>query len=157
MADYHIAQVNIGIIRAPLDSPVMAGFVNRLDEINALADAAPGFVWRLQTEEGNATSLHVFDNEHMLINMSVWESVDALYEYVYASRHAELIKGRKDWFEKMDTPIMTLWWIPAGHIPTPEEAKQRLAHLEQHGPTPLAFTFKQRFTVEEMLKATSAV
>ena len=157
MADYHIAQVNIGIIRAPLNSPIMAGFVSRLDEINALADAAPGFVWRLQTEAGNATSLHVFDNEYMLINMSVWESVEALYEYVYRSSHAELIKGRRDWFEPMDSPIMTLWWIPAGHIPTPEEAKERLAHLEQHGPTPLAFTFKQRFTVEAMLAATSQV
>ena len=157
MADYHLAQVNIGIIRAPLDSPVMAGFVNRLDEINALADAALGFVWRLQTDEGNATSIHVFDNEFLLINMSVWESVEALYEYVYQSAHSELIKGRRDWFEKMDTPIMTLWWIPAGHIPTPEEAKQRLAHLEQHGPTPLAFTFRQRFTAEEMLATTSKV
>jgi hypothetical protein len=157
MADYHLAQVNIGIIRGPIDGPSMAGFVARLDEINAVADAAPGFVWRLQTEEGNATSLHVFDNEYMLINMSVWESVEALYEYVYRSSHAELIKGRKDWFEPMDTPIMTLWWIPAGHIPTPEEAKQRLTHLEQHGPTPLAFTFKQPFTVEEMSAATSKV
>ncbi len=157
MADYQLAQVNIGIIRGPIDSPIMAGFVARLDEINALADAAPGFVWRLQTEEGNATSLHVFENEFMLINMSVWESVEALYTYVYQSTHAELIKGRKDWFEKMETPILTLWWIPAGHIPTPEEAKQRLEHLEQHGLTPLAFTFKERFTVDEMLEVTGRV
>jgi hypothetical protein len=152
MTTYHLAQVNIGIIRGPIDSPIMAGFVARLDEINALADAAPGFVWRLQTAEGNATSLHVFDNEYMLINMSVWESVELLYDYVYASKHSELIKGRREWFEKMDSPIMALWWIPAGHIPTPEEAKQKLAYLEQHGPTPLAFTFKQRYTVDEMLK-----
>jgi hypothetical protein len=157
MADYHIAQINIGRIRGPMDGPVMAGFAARLDEINALADNAPGFVWRLQTEEGNATSLHVYEDEYMLINMSVWESVDLLYEYVYKTAHAELIKGRKDWFEKLDTPIMTLWWIPAGHIPTPDEAKQRLEHLEKHGVTPLAFTFRQRFTVEEMLAAASKV
>lgn len=152
MTTYQLAQVNIGRIRGLMDGPVMAGFVARLIEINALADAAPGFVWRLQTAEGDATSLRVFEDEYMLINMSVWESAEVLYEYVYQSAHAELVRGRKDWFEKMDTPIMTLWWIPAGHIPTPEEAKQRLEHLEKHGVTPLAFTFKQRFTADEMLR-----
>jgi hypothetical protein len=153
---YHIAQVNIGRILAPLTEPQMADFVNNLEPINALADAAPGFVWRLQTEEGNATSITVFDDPMLLINMSVWESVDALYNFVYSSKHVEFIRRRREWFEMLGTPIMTLWWIPAGHLPTTSEAKERLELLQQRGTTPLAFTFKQRFTVDEMLKAQRA-
>jgi len=128
----------------------MAGFVARLAEINAVADGAPGFVWRLQTAEGDATSLRVFDDEYMLVNMSVWESVEALFEYVYRSAHVELLRQRASWFEKMGAPFLALWWIPAGHIPSVEEAKAKLEYLTQRGPTPLAFTFKQRYTVEEM-------
>lgn len=157
MPDYQLAQINVGIIRGHIDSPIMAGFVARLDEINAIADQAPGFVWRLQTESGNATSIHVYDNEYLLINMSVWQSADALFDYVYRSQHRELLRHRQEWFTKMDTPIMALWWIPAGHIPTPEEAKAKLELLEKTGATPLAFTFKQRFGVQEMLAYSSAI
>jgi hypothetical protein len=147
---YHIAQINIGTVKGPMDSEIMHSFASRLDEINAVADGASGFVWRLQTPEGNATSIHVYDDDRLLINMSVWESIEALHQYVYSSAHVELLRNRADWFEKMDVPIMVLWWVPAGHIPTPEEAKEKLTLLEKHGPTPLAFTFKKRFTVEEM-------
>jgi len=142
MAKYHIAQVNIGRMRGALEDPVMAGFVARLDEINALADCSPGFVWRLQTPGGNATYLRPYDDDRILFNMSVWESVDALRDYVYKSGHAELIRQRKDWFEKFIGAYVGLWWVPVGHRPSVDEAKKRLAYLDKYGPTEFAFTFK---------------
>lgn len=143
MTKYHIAQINIARMKAPLDSEVMAGFVNRLDEINAIADAAPGFVWRLQTDEGNATYLRPFDDDKIIVNMSVWESVESLKDYVYKSPHAELLRGRREWFEEhFSSVFMAMWWVPEGHIPGMDEAKKRLKHLEEHGPSQFAFTFK---------------
>ncbi|MBC7810955.1 MAG: DUF3291 domain-containing protein, partial [Burkholderiales bacterium] len=149
--EYHLAQVNIGRILGPMDGPIMADFAAWLDPINAIADKAPGFVWRLQTEAGDATALRVFGEEWMLINMSVWESVDNLFHYVYASEHVDVMRRRSEWFERLQEAFMALWWIPAGHIPTPEEAEAKITYLREHGPTPLSFTFKKRFTVEEML------
>lgn len=139
---YHLAQVNIARMRAPLDSPVMSGFVARLAEINALADRAPGFVWRLQTDAGDATYLRPYDDDRILFNLSVWESVEALKEYVYHTAHRELLRDRKSWFEHFDGAYMALWWIPAGHIPGVDEAKKRLEHLERDGPSQFAFSFK---------------
>lgn len=152
---YHLAQINIARMLAPIDSEIMSGFVARLDEINALADVSPGFVWRLQTEDGDATALRPYEDERIIVNMSVWESIDALFDYVYKSTHVELLKSRKEWFEHMKI-YMCMWWIPAGTIPTTEEAKQRLDYLEQYDVTPYAFTFKQRFSVDEMLAYTVA-
>jgi hypothetical protein len=149
MSDYHLAQVNIATMLAPLDSPTMSGFVNRLDEINALAEGTPGFVWRIKTDGGDATSIRAFDDEKIIINMSVWQTIEALYDYAYYSKHVEVFRKRGEWFERMDTPILALWWIPVGHVPTTDEAKERLSYLEQHGPTPYAFTFKKRFSAEE--------
>jgi hypothetical protein len=150
MSIYHIAQVNIGRIRAPLDDPTMAGFVNRLAEINALADADPGFVWRLQTEEGNATYFRPYnDDQWMLLNMSVWSDVTSLRRYVYQTAHRELLRERHAWFEKLSGLYMALWWVPAGHIPGIDEAKKRLAHLEAHGPTQYAFTFQRIFEPDD--------
>jgi hypothetical protein len=147
---YHIAEVNIGRVRAPVEDPSMAGFTNRLDEINALADRAPGFVWRLQTAAGNATYLRPYpEDDRILLNMSVWETVEALKEYVYKTVHAELLRGREQWFEKFSGSYMALWWVPAGHTPGIDEARKRLAHLEAHGPTQFAFTFKQVFPPDE--------
>ena len=145
MTRFHLAQVNIGRVRAALDDPIMKGFKDQLDPINALADRSPGFVWRLQTEDGNAMAIRPYDDERMAINMSVWESLDALQQFVYKSTHVAPLKDRKQWFEPMDGPILALWWIPAGHIPTVTEAQERLAHLKQHGPTPHAFTFRAPF------------
>jgi heme-degrading monooxygenase HmoA len=142
MANVQLAQVNIGRIRASLESPAMAGFVTKLEAINALADRADGFVWRLQGGDGDATYLRPFDDERIIVNMSVWESIDALRAYVYHSAHAEVLRQRRDWFEKFDKVYLALWWVPAGHIPTVDEAKMRLASIERHGPTPFAFTFK---------------
>ena len=157
MKKYHLAQLNIGRVLGTMDSEIMYGFASRLDEINALADTAEGFVWRLQTEEGNATSIHVFDDDMLLINMSVWESIEALHNYAYKTDHAELLRDRKQWFSQLGRPHMVLWWIEAGHIPTTDEAKTKLELLTQHGATPLAFNFTKRFTVDEMLAAQQQV
>jgi hypothetical protein len=147
---FHLAQVNIGRIRGRLDGPVMAGFVRRLEEINALADRSPGFVWRLQTNEGNATYFRPYeDDDRVLLNMSVWESVETLKNYVYRTVHAELLRQRHEWFERFAGVYMGLWWVPAGHLPGIDEAKKRLAHLEKHGPTQYAFTFKNVFPADE--------
>jgi len=142
---YHLAQINIARILAPLDDPIMAGFVTQLDAINAIADASPGFVWRLQTDEGNATAINVYEDNRILINMSVWKTVEALHQYTYRSAHNEVFKDRKKWFEPHSSHYMALWWIPAGHIPSPEEGKEKLGLLSQNGPTPEVFTFKQQF------------
>lgn len=142
---FHLAQVNIARMVAPLESETMAGFVVRLDEINSLADKSEGFIWRFQTEDGNATYLRPFDDDLILFNLSVWESIEALKDYVYRSLHGEVLKQRREWFEKFDGYFMALWWIKAGEIPTVEEAKERLAHLQKHSETPFAFTFKKIF------------
>jgi hypothetical protein len=141
----HLAQVNVARMLEPLDAPRLADFVAALDPINALADGAPGFVWRLQTEDGDATSIRAFDDDLLLVNMSVWESFEALGDFVYRSEHAGVMRRRREWFEQMRTVYVALWWIEAGDIPTVEDAKVRLEHLEANGPTPFAFTFKTPF------------
>lgn len=153
MANYHLAQVNIGLVKAPIDAPLMAGFVARLDEINVLAELSPGFVWRLQTSEGNATYFRPYpEDDRILINMSVWESLETLRQYVYKSAHAELLRQRENWFEKFSGIYVALWWVPAGHRPGVDEATKRLAHLEQHGPTEFAFTFKKTFEPDDQFQ-----
>lgn len=142
---FHLAQVNIGRLLAPIDDPMIADFVARLDAVNALADASPGFVWRLQDESGNATAVPAFDDPQMIINMSVWDSFEALRDYVYRSDHTKVLTRRREWFEKLDRPPFALWWVPAGMLPTVEEAKRRLDILAERGPTQDAFTFRDRF------------
>jgi hypothetical protein len=148
---FHLAQVNIGRMKGPLDGPIMAGFVARLDEINALADGSPGFVWRLQTSEGNATYLRPYDDDRILFNMSVWETIDALRAFVYRSQHVELLRQRHDWFSQFEGAYSAMWWVPAKHRPSVDEAKKRLAHLETHGAAPFAFTFRQTFPPDPQL------
>lgn len=140
-----LAQLNIARMRGAHDSEIMSEFFARLDEINALADRAPGFVWRLQTESGNATEIQAFDDAWLIVNMSVWESPDALKAFTYASAHADVMRRRRQWFEVHAEAYFVMWWIPAGHIPTVEQAKERLRHLQTHGETEYAFTFKQLF------------
>ncbi len=142
---FHLAQVNVGRLQEPIDDPMIADFVAQLDEINALADASPGFVWRLKDDSGNATAIPAFDDPQMIINMSVWESLEALREYTYRSDHIRVLSRRRDWFEKLNLPHLALWWIPAGALPTVAEAKERLALLAARGPTAEAFTFRDRF------------
>lgn len=152
MNGYHIAQVNIGRILGPIDGPVMAGFVARLDGINALADRSPGFVWRLQTSDGNATYFRPYEDDRIIVNMSVWETIEDLRHYVYKSAHAELLRQRQEWFEKFAGSYTALWWVPAGHRPGIDEAKKRLAYLEKYGPTEFAFTFKKTFPPDEQFQ-----
>lgn len=137
----HIAQVNIARALAPLDDPQMAGFVARLDDINSLADASPGFVWRLKTEEGNATALRPYDDDRIVVNLSVWKTPEDLQHFVYRSAHAEVMRQRKAWFERFGDVHMALWWIEPGHIPTISEAKERLLYLQLYGETKFAFSF----------------
>jgi heme-degrading monooxygenase HmoA len=146
--EYQLAQVNIGRARGEMTDPVMAEFVARLPEINALADQSPGFVWRLQTEDGDATAVRPYEDMRVLINMSVWEDLAALRAYVYRSAHAAVMKRRREWFERFERIYVALWWVPAGHHPSVAEAVARLAHLEANGPTPFAFTFGEAFGPE---------
>src|ERR1700676_1697276 len=132
---YHLAQINIARLIAPLDDPRIADFVAQLAPVNALADAAPGFVWRLQSESGNATDVPFTDDTFEIVNMSVWESVEALRAFTYASGHMQVFRDRARWFEKMDWPHYCLWWVPAGHVPTVNEGRERLTHYQQHGAT----------------------
>ena len=145
MAAYELAQLNVGIIKGPMDSPVMADFAANLERINALADHAPGFAWRLQTEEGDATSIRPFENENLLLNMSVWRNLQALHQYVYGSAHLQVMRRRREWFERMPEAFMVLWWVPAGHRPSIAEAIAKLDVLRAKGPTAEAFTFRQSF------------
>jgi hypothetical protein len=142
MDGYQLAQINIGRLRAPVDSPPIAEFAAALDPINALAEASPGFVWRLQTEEGNATAIRPYDDDLVIINLSVWSSVAALTDFVLHSHHASYLRRRREWFERMAEAYIALWWVPAGHEPTVEEGVARLAHLRAHGPTAHAFSLR---------------
>jgi hypothetical protein len=150
---HHLAQINVARMLHPLGDPRMASFVARLDRVNALADAHPGFVWRLQDESGNATGLNPFPDPMVLVNMSVWRSVEALFEFVYRSGHSEPLRLRKAWFEKPVEAHMALWWLPAGALPTLALGRARLEHLRRHGPTAEAFTFKHRFPPPQSLAA----
>jgi hypothetical protein len=151
--DFHLAQINIARLIAPLDDPRIADFLAQLEPINALAESAPGFVWRLKSASGNAMDIPYSDDPFMVVNMSVWESIDALKDYAYGSKHVEVYRERARWFEKPEKPNYCLWWVPAGHIPTVEEGRDRLTHYQQHGATPHSFWFSQRFPVPEVVSA----
>ena len=145
MPEYHLAQINIARMLAPIDDPIMADFVAQLLPINALAEASPGFVWRLQSDGGDATSIRVYDDDMIIINLTVWENIEALRQYVYNSAHSGVMRDRRRWFEKFDGPYYALWWVPAGQFPDPQEGKERLEHLRQHGESPYVFSFKNVF------------
>ena len=143
---WHLAQINIGRLRHPVDDLRVAEFMDNLDPINELAEQSPGFVWRLKDDSGNATAIRAFDDETILPNLTVWESVEALKDYVFKSDHTSFLRRRGDWFLPMnDLPVLTMWWIRAGHTPTLSEAKDRIDHLAKNGPTNYAFTFRPLF------------
>lgn len=142
---YELSQVNIARLVAPLDSSELADFVAALEPVNAVADTAPGFVWRLQTEDGDATAVRMFDDDWLVVNMSVWESDDTLTAYVYGPEHIAVLRRRREWFAKSAEAMTALWWVPAGHRPSVAEAEQRLVHLREHGPTAWAFTLRETF------------
>jgi hypothetical protein len=145
---YELAQVNIARLKAPLDSPQLKDFVAALDPVNAVADGSDGFVWRLKSDSGNATDVPVFDDEWLVVNMSVWRDTDALTAFMYQGQHRELLARRREWFERVQEAMAVLWWIPAGHRPTVAEAESRLLHLRANGPTPYAFTLRTSFPAQ---------
>jgi hypothetical protein len=148
MSGCQLAHLNIAKMRAPLESPDMVEFVNNLDRINALADQAPGFVWRLKDESEEAAAITLFGNDY-LVNMSVWTDVESLSDYAFQSGHVEIMRRRREWFWPMAAANAVLWWVPEGHVPTAREAKAKLEHLRGHGPSPSAFTFKQSYLPPE--------
>ncbi|MFI6660402.1 DUF3291 domain-containing protein [Streptomyces sp. NPDC050523] len=145
---YELAQVNIARLKAPLDSPQLKDFVDSLDPVNADADTADGFVWRLEGEGGDATDVAVFGDEWLIINMSVWRDTNALTAFMYQGRHREMLARRREWFERIQEAMVAMWWVPAGHRPTVAEAEARLLHLRANGPTPYAFTLRTPFPAQ---------
>ena len=144
-ARWQLAQANVARMRAPLADARMEGFRSQLERINALADASPGFVWRLQTEAGDATAVRAFADPLILFNMSVWESLEELHRYVYVSGHVRLLRARRSWFEPLAGPSLALWWVPAGHLPGLDEAREKLAWLGERGASADAFSFRAPF------------
>ncbi len=144
MAGYQLAQLNVAQMRLPMEDPGMADFVDNLDRINALAESSPGFVWRLQDETGNATDFRPFGDD-MLVNISVWEDAESLRAFVFDTAHKEIMKRRAEWFDRMEMPYVVLWWVPAGHQPTEQEAGEKLEQLRSQGPGPEAFNFRELF------------
>jgi len=142
---HHLAQLNVARLRAPIDSPLLADFVAALDPVNELADASPGFVWRLQDESGAATGVRIADDELLIVNLTVWESLDALAAFTYRSDHVGVMRRKRTWFEPMAEAHLVLWWVPAGHRPDVAEAQDRLDELRRNGPGPSAFTFRAPF------------
>jgi Domain of unknown function (DUF3291) len=145
MTDWHIAQINVATALFPLDDPRIAEFIGLLDEVNALAEQSRGFVWRLKSDSGNSTDIRMADDPKFIVNMSVWQSVECLFDFVYRSSHRLVMAKRRQWFEAPVRSYQVLWWVAAGVLPSPQDGLDRLRHLDAHGPTPQAFTFKQKF------------
>ena len=142
---YRLAQINIARMLAPLTDPVMTDFVANLPTINALADASPGFVWRFQTEHGDATGVRPYEVDRIIINFSVWENLSSLRNFVFRSAHTDVMRRRREWFERLAEEYVALWWVLATDRPTVAEAVARIEHLKRHGPSPEAFTFREFF------------
>ncbi|MEV7883563.1 DUF3291 domain-containing protein [Streptomyces sp. NPDC002817] len=145
---YELAQVNISRLKFPLDSPELKDFVDALDPVNASAETADGYVWRLQSEGGDATDIKVFGDDWLIINLTVWRDTNALTAFMYQGQHREMLARRREWFEKVAEAMTALWWVPAGHRPTVAEAESRLLHLRANGPTPYAFTLRTSFPAQ---------
>lgn len=144
MSSFHLAQMNIAHLRAPLESPQLKDFVDNLDRINALAESSPGFVWRLKTPAGDATSLRPLGDD-VIVNMSVWTDIESLNHYVYRSVHVEIMRRRREWFQRMAESHLVMWWVPQGHTPSVEEGIERLNHLRTHGASAYAFNVRKAF------------
>ncbi len=142
---YNLAQINISKSKGLPDSPVMRTFMEKIDEVNAIAEGSDGFVWRLKSDDGNATSIQIFEDELIIVNMSVWRDMDAFKGFVFKGLHAAMMRKRNEWFERSDFSNLALWWIPEGHIPSTEEAKAKLELITKVGDTQEAFRFKNLF------------
>ena len=139
---FHLAQLNVAQLLEPLDAPATKEFVDGLDPINALAEKSPGFVWRLKYDNNDATSFNPFDDQQIIVNFSMWEDAQSLKEFVFNAMHLEVLKRKKEWFERFEKPYLVMWHIPIGEIPTLEEAKKRLESLQEHGTSDYAFDFR---------------
>lgn len=148
-----LAQLNIAQAKYPLDAPEIKDFVDNLDMVNAIAEQSDGFRWRLIDESGDATSIEAFDNPNILVNMSVWSSIDALKNFMFRTHHRDFMRRKGEWFEPIALDSYVLWWIEDNHIPTIEEAKERLEYLRKNSDSPYAFTFKSNFSAQEALYA----
>ena len=148
-----LAQINLAHLAAPLDSPQLADFVNNLDRINALAEASPGFVWRLIGEGNDATDLRPFPNPDVIVNISVWETVESFGEFAFKSEHTKVVRRRREWFHKMDLPSLGLWNVPVGHVPTLGEARARIDHLARYGPSAFCFGFRDQVRTLTIVRA----
>lgn len=156
MSRFELAQLNVALMKDAIDSPLMADFVANLERINALAEHSPGFAWRLQADDGNATSLGSPLGDKWIVNVSVWQDVASLNDYVYKTAHVEIMKRRKEWFERTAEAYVVLWWVPHGQRPSVAEAIARLERLRALGPTSFAFTFKNAFTAPDAPVAETA-
>lgn len=154
---YYLAQINIATLRAPLHDPSMADFVAQIRYVNSVADEDPGFVWRLRAEGADdATNIRAFEDENILLTLTVWKSIEALTDYVYRGAHGAIMRDRRRWFVKTEGAILALWWIPIGQMPTVEEGKARLEHLRQHGSTQYAFSFGKPFPAPDAIEFNTA-
>jgi hypothetical protein len=154
MSAYELAQLNIAVMKEPLESPVMADFVANLERINTLAENSKGYVWRLQSEEGDATAIRPMGDD-VLVNITVWRDVESLQSFVYRSAHVDIMRRRREWFERMSEAYTVLWWVPQGHRPDVREAEDRLAHLRRHGPDKYAFNFREPFAPPDAIATES--
>jgi hypothetical protein len=152
MSNYHLAQLNVAELKAPLESPELKDFVDNLDRINALAEGSPGFQWRLKGDGNDATSLRPLGDK-VIVNLTVWRDVASLRDYVYKSAHVEIMKRRREWFSRMADAYLALWWVPAGHVPTVAEAVARLLHLRKYGPSAEVFTFGEAYSAPDAARA----
>jgi heme-degrading monooxygenase HmoA len=149
---WNLAQVNVGrILGSSMEDPIMKEFVEKLDEVNQLAESSPGFVWRLKDDGGNATAIPFDSDQRIIVNMSVWESLDSLQTFVYKSNHREVLMRRKEWFENMKQMVVGLWYVPIQSFPSVEDARFRLKYLREHGPTPFCFSFANKFSSDEYM------
>ena len=141
----HLAEINVGRLRHPIDDPRIADFADNLDRINALAERSEGFLWLLKDDSGNATHISAFDDPQVIVNLSVWESPESLHAFAYHTVHRGFVQRRTEWFEGFDGPYLALWWIAPGAWPDAAEGRRRLAHLQAVGPSAYAFHFRKLF------------
>jgi hypothetical protein len=149
--EFHLAELNIARVLYPLDHPAMADFVNGLDRINQLAESSEGFCWRLKEDNNNATDIRIYNDDSIIVNLSVWRSVEDLFQFAYRTEHTDFFRRKKEWFDRLSDMHMVLWWVPAGHQPGVAEAEERLTWLRRNGDSPYAFSFKKRFSPEEAM------
>jgi hypothetical protein len=149
----HLAQLNIAKAKYSLEAPEIKEFVDNLEPVNNLAESSEGFIWRLKDEDGDATSIQAFSDPDIIVNMSVWSSTDTLKNFMFRTHHRNFLRRKKEWFHNIPEDSYVLWWVPVDHVPTIEEAVEKLDFLRSNGDTPYAFTFKSNFSASEFIES----